>query len=78
MDGWIDGVRSHNGFRIIFFCCCRECKKGIMELVDLIVITKADGDLLLAARRIQTEYLSALRMIHRALNHPWKPRVSTL
>ena len=53
-------------------------KKGIVELADLVVITKADGDLLPAARRIQTEYLSALRLIRKGLNNPWKPRVSTL
>lgn len=51
-------------------------KKGIVEMADLVLITKADGDLLPAARRIQTEYSSALRLIRRALNHPWKPHVS--
>ena len=50
-------------------------KKGIVEIADIVVITKADGDLLPAARRIQTEYLSALKLIRRALNYPWRPRV---
>uniref|UniRef100_A0A1X7V1D0 AAA+ ATPase domain-containing protein n=1 Tax=Amphimedon queenslandica TaxID=400682 RepID=A0A1X7V1D0_AMPQE len=50
-------------------------KKGIVELADLVLVTKADGDLLPAARRIQTEYSSALRLVRRALNYPWKPRV---
>lgn len=50
-------------------------KKGIVEIADIVVITKADGDLLPAARRIQTEYLSALKLVRRALNYPWRPRV---
>lgn len=45
-------------------------------MADLVIVTKADGDLLPAARRIQTEYMSAIRLVRRALNNPWKPRVS--
>jgi len=31
-------------------------KKGIMELVDLVIITKADGELLPEVRRLKTEW----------------------
>ena len=34
-----------------------------MEMADLIVVTKADGDLLPAARRAQLEYTSALKFM---------------
>jgi LAO/AO transport system kinase len=50
-------------------------KKGIVELADLVIVTKGDGDLLPAARRVQTEYSSALRLARRALGHPWRPQV---
>ena len=35
-------------------------KRGIMEIADLIVVNKADGDLLPAAKRTQADYISAL------------------
>jgi LAO/AO transport system kinase len=38
-------------------------KKGIVELADMVVVTKADGDLLPAARRAKLEYLSALKFV---------------
>ena len=50
-------------------------KKGIVELADLVLITKADGDLIPAARRIQTEYSSALRLMSRASHSLWRPQV---
>ena len=46
-------------------------------MADVIAITKADGDLLPAARRIQAEYTSALRLIRKKSKH-WSPRVRTL
>ena len=49
-------------------------KKGIVELADLILVNKADGDLLPAARRIVGDYTSALRLV-RSKNPHWKPRV---
>lgn len=49
-------------------------KKGIMELVDLIIITKADGELLPEVRRLQTEWSSALRLMRRRSSH-WTPKV---
>jgi LAO/AO transport system kinase len=52
-------------------------KKGIMELVDLIIITKADGELMPEVRRLQTEWLSAVRLMRRrSLN--WTPKVNIL
>jgi LAO/AO transport system kinase len=52
-------------------------KKGIMELVDLIIVTKADGELMPEVRRLQTEWSSALRLMRRrSLN--WKPKVKIL
>ncbi|SMF39394.1 methylmalonyl-CoA mutase metallochaperone MeaB [Tistlia consotensis] len=38
-------------------------KKGVVELADLVVVNKADGDLLASARRAAAEYQSALRML---------------
>ncbi|XP_064393045.1 methylmalonic aciduria type A homolog, mitochondrial-like [Halichondria panicea] len=49
-------------------------KKGIVELCDLILINKADGDLLPAARRIQAEYVSALKLV-RSKHKEWNPKV---
>jgi putative protein kinase ArgK-like GTPase of G3E family len=49
-------------------------KKGIMELVDLVIITKADGELMPEVRRLQAEWSSALRLMRRrSLN--WTPKV---
>ena len=50
-------------------------KKGIVEMADVIAITKADGDLLPAARRVQAEYTSALKLIRRKTKH-WSPQVT--
>ncbi|HSJ19181.1 MAG TPA: methylmalonyl Co-A mutase-associated GTPase MeaB [Nocardioidaceae bacterium] len=38
-------------------------KRGIMELADLIVVNKADGDLLPAARRAAADYLHAVHLL---------------
>jgi len=38
-------------------------KRGIMELADLVVVTKADGDLLQAATRAGAEYKAALHLM---------------
>ena len=51
-------------------------KRGIMELADLIIVNKADGDLADAARRTTAEYRNALRLLHpRSVN--WKVPVVT-
>ena len=50
-------------------------KKGIMELVDLIIVTKADGDLMAEVRRLQTEWSSALRLMRRRSPN-WTPKVT--
>ncbi len=49
-------------------------KKGIVELADMIVVNKADGDMLALAKRVQSDYTAALRMLtpHGA---PWQPPV---
>jgi len=49
-------------------------KRGVMELADLIVINKADGDLLAPAKRAATEYRGALGLI-RPKYEGWRPRV---
>ena len=41
-------------------------KKGIVEIADMIVVNKADGDLLQTAKRSVVEYASALRMLRPA------------
>ncbi len=49
-------------------------KRGIMELADLIVVNKADGDLIPAARRAQIEYKTALHLM-RPKNAAWTAHV---
>lgn len=49
-------------------------KKGIVELADLIIINKADGELIPSARLIQSEYISALKFVKRRFNN-WRPSV---
>jgi len=49
-------------------------KKGVMELADLIVVNKADGDLADAARKTQFEYQSALKLLH-PKSFDWMPKV---
>ncbi len=52
-------------------------KKGILELVDALAITKADGDNLLPAERAAAEYRKALRLFrHRSA--VWEPPVITV
>ena len=51
-------------------------KRGILELVDVLAITKADGDGAEAARRARAEYLGALHLMRP--KHPaWTPPVLT-
>ena len=51
-------------------------KRGIMELADLILINKADGELQTLAERSASEYRNALRLLHpRSAN--WKVEVQT-
>ncbi|KAM9330458.1 methylmalonic aciduria type A protein, mitochondrial [Gastrophryne carolinensis] len=52
-------------------------KRGIVEMADLVVVTKADGDLLIPARKIQTEYISALKLL-RKRSKTWKPQVTRI
>eukprot|EP00042_Codosiga_hollandica_P048964 m.559741 g.559741 ORF g.559741 m.559741 type:complete len:388 (+) comp57778_c0_seq3:136-1299(+) len=49
-------------------------KRGIVELVDMIIINKADGDLVVPARRAKIEYTSALKLLSRPGRH-WNPQV---
>ncbi|MCW5751628.1 MAG: methylmalonyl Co-A mutase-associated GTPase MeaB [Alphaproteobacteria bacterium] len=49
-------------------------KRGIMELADLIVVNKADGDLLAEARLAAAEFSSALRLM-RPASAAWRPEV---
>jgi len=52
-------------------------KKGVVELSDLILINKADGDLLPAATRTAYEYTSAMKYI-RPRFKIWKPSVKCI
>lgn len=49
-------------------------KRGILELADLLVVTKADGDNVAAARRARAEYASALALMQ-PRSPEWTPRV---
>ena len=40
-------------------------KRGVMELADLVLVNKCDGDLAATARRTRAEYASALRLMRR-------------
>jgi len=51
-------------------------KRGIMELADLVVVNKADGELEKAAKRAQGEYRAALHLM-RPKSRNWTPRVLT-
>ncbi len=45
-------------------------KRGIMEIADMILINKADGDLLPAATRTCADYAGALRLLRRRAQDP--------
>ena len=49
-------------------------KKGIVELADLIVVNKADGDLAAAAERARRDYAAALHLL-RPPAGSWRPKV---
>ncbi|AMY08261.1 putative GTPase [Luteitalea pratensis] len=51
-------------------------KRGIIEMVDAIAITKADGDMLALAERARVEYQAALHLFPAAANG-WNPPVVT-
>jgi LAO/AO transport system kinase len=51
-------------------------KRGVIELADLIVVNKADGDLKAAATRAAGDYQHALRML-RSPTAGWTPEVAT-
>ena len=51
-------------------------KRGVIELADLIVVNKADGDLKTAAQRSAADYQHALRML-RSPTVNWTPEVGT-
>src|SRR5258708_3169861 len=51
-------------------------KRGVIELADLIVVNKADGDFKAAAKRSAADYQHALRML-RSPTAGWTPEVMT-
>ena len=51
-------------------------KRGVIELADLIVVNKADGDLKATARRSVADYRHALRML-RSPTVGWTPEVTS-
>jgi LAO/AO transport system kinase len=51
-------------------------KRGIMELADVVVVTKADGDLLPAARRAEADHRHAVHFLRRRFD-AWEPRVTS-
>ncbi|QUJ76942.1 methylmalonyl Co-A mutase-associated GTPase MeaB [Sulfitobacter albidus] len=54
-------------------------KRGIMEMADLIVINKADGDLKATAVRTQADYAGALRLLRKRAQDPdGYPRAMTV
>lgn len=51
-------------------------KRGIMELADMIIVNKADGDMEATARHSASDYLSALKLLHPRSKH-WTVPVKT-
>lgn len=51
-------------------------KKGIMEMADLVVITKADGENLPKARQSQAEFINAIHTLY-SNSTTWMPKVLT-
>jgi len=51
-------------------------KRGIVELADLVVVNKADGDMAAAAQRSAADYAAALRFL-RARSAQWQVPVQT-
>lgn len=51
-------------------------KRGIMEIADLVIVNKADGDLEAAARRTASQYQAALGLL-RPASPNWTPEVLT-
>ncbi len=51
-------------------------KRGIMEMADALVINKADGDNITAAKRAAAEYRNALHLFPPS-NSTWVPKVTT-
>ena len=49
-------------------------KRGVMELADLLIVNKADGDLAPAAERTASDYAHALRLM-RPIHADWQPGV---
>ena len=49
-------------------------KRGVLELVDLLVVNKADGDLAAEAERARRDYAVALHLV-RSRGEGWRPRV---
>jgi len=45
-------------------------KRGIVETADLIVVNKADGDMLMSAKRAKSHYTNALRVMQSAAHAP--------
>ncbi len=51
-------------------------KRGLFELTDVLVVNKADGDLVAAAQRAAADYAAALRLL-RPGGSVWEPSVLT-
>jgi LAO/AO transport system kinase len=49
-------------------------KKGVLELADVLVVNKADGEQAVAAERTRAEYAQALHLL-RSPSPSWRPRV---
>ena len=52
-------------------------KRGIMELADILLINKADDDLISLAERAKSEYQSALQVLHSSHTSDWNVDVMT-
>lgn len=53
-------------------------KKGVMEIVDMVLVGKADGDFASTARLTASQYASSLKFIHSPLVPDWSPPIITV
>eukprot|EP01089_Gocevia_fonbrunei_P017402 TRINITY_DN5633_c0_g1_i1.p1 TRINITY_DN5633_c0_g1~~TRINITY_DN5633_c0_g1_i1.p1 ORF type:complete len:404 (+),score=78.91 TRINITY_DN5633_c0_g1_i1:611-1822(+) len=50
-------------------------KKGVIELADIVIVNKADGNLLPVAKEARSEYSGALKLLNPKEPELWHPRV---
>jgi LAO/AO transport system kinase len=63
---------------LILFADLQGVKKGIVEIANILAVTKADGILLPAAKKTASDYKGALNVLQKSSSNSqniWRPRV---